>query len=134
MEEKKRILVVDDDDDLLKMVVSEFLEVHGFFVNLASRAQEGLDLIKSKDFNVDLLITDIEMKPNTGDEVEDGIELTKKTKEFFPKLPVIILSGGFYMPDAKKLIDQANSAGANYLLAKPVDPEQLLQVVHDALN
>ncbi len=77
----KRILVVDDEESI-RLLYKADLEDEGFEVDLASSGKEALRKIEEGNF--DLVTLDIKM-PDIS-----GIELLRKIKERFRKLPVVL--------------------------------------------
>mgnify|MGYP006280329983 CR=1 FL=1 len=98
-----RILVVDDDDQLLELLV-DTLDAVGYQVEGAGDGIEALDKLKEGRYH--LMITDIRM-PGM-----DGITLLKKTRRYYPDLPVLFITG-YGTPE---VIGRASPDG---FLAKP---------------
>jgi two-component system, response regulator PdtaR len=81
-------IVVADDDDLVRAMVVDVLTDAGFDVLEAGDAQEALRILKTKD-DVLVLFTDINMPGDM-----NGIELAERVRHLWPKLSVVIGSGG----------------------------------------
>ena len=77
----KKILLVEDDLEL-RLVVELFLSYAHFEVVMACDGIEGLEVLSKTHF--DLVITDFRM-PRM-----NGIEFSKKAKELYPELPIIM--------------------------------------------
>ena len=120
---EQNILVIDDDEGI-RTVFTRFLERKGYLVSCASNGREGLNLLDS--VNPDLVITDI-MMPEA-----DGLEVLMAVRARPVKIPVIAISGGMhavpmdFLPLAKKF-------GAEKVLYKPVELEDLLSAVEEVL-
>ena len=118
------ILVIDDDESI-RAVFTRFLSAQGYRVVCADNGKEGLRLLESDP--PDLVITDI-MMPEA-----DGLEVVMAIRQKDKKLPVIAISGGMraapmdFLPMVKKF-------GADTVLYKPVEMEDLLEVVRNELG
>ena len=83
------------------------LEAAGYKVDTAADGSQALAKLKADKY--DMLIADINMP------VMDGVELLKRTKETFPELPVIFVTGF----GRDKIIVQAMKDGLSDFLQKP---------------
>jgi two-component system, cell cycle response regulator CpdR len=123
------ILVVDDERDVAEAIQS-ILEHSGFTVVTADGAQGGLEAIAQQDF--DVVVTDIIM-PKV-----NGLELIRELRSRHPRTRVIAISGGgsfgplSLKPEAistHAFIAAAKEAGAEEVLTKPFDMDDLLSAV-----
>lgn len=119
----KTIIVVDDDTDLLKLI-TEVLKQNQFTVWAFTNADEALNEIKKKPF--DLLITDIQMP------IMDGFTLTKSVRnlgESYQNLPIIAVTG-------RNDLDLKNyrEAGFSTVIKKPFSPKTLLSTIQAIFN
>jgi len=103
---KARILIVDDDEVARKNLTRLF-QKEGFIVSGAKTGAEALVRLARKPY--DLVLTDLVM-----DDI-DGLEVLTKTKEQFPDLEVILITGYASIPSAI----EATKKGAFYYLEKP---------------
>ncbi|KAM3100573.1 ATP-binding protein [Phormidesmis sp. 146-35] len=121
--EKHKILVIDDRWEN-RSIVTHLLTPIGFQLFEANDGQEGLD----RTFEVlpDLVITDLTMP------VMNGLEFLKHLKEFpqFRQLKVIISSANVFESDQKISL----AAGAVEFLPKPIQADQLLEMLQTHLN
>jgi len=115
-----RILIVDDEE-MDRVLLSQILHQAGHEALFAPNGEAALRIWNKSP--VDLVVTDIVM-PGL-----DGLGLLEALKEEDPWIRVIAISG----VTAKKL-NEAARAGALAILTKPVDPEELLQEIHRALE
>ena len=115
-----RILIVDDEE-MDRVLLSQILHQAGHEALFAPNGEAALRIWNKSP--VDLVVTDIVM-PGL-----DGLGLIEALKEEDPWIRVIAISG----VTAKKL-NEAARAGALAILTKPVDPEELLQEIHRALE
>jgi len=111
-----RILVVDDDRIVLESC-RRVLESEGFEVRLTTSAREALDVLSEGRF--DLMLVDVIMPEY------DGIYLMGSVRERWPQMPVIVMSG-YPTPE---VMARGRRAGAFYFIAKPFDPDELLEAV-----
>ena len=110
------ILVVEDDRPLQYALVTT-LEAAGFNVLAASDGGEALEVLRAT--SVDLVVSDVEMRP------VDGRELLKRLRQREAPPPVLLMT-------AYGTIDQAVAAmrdGAVDYLVKPFEAEELEQRV-----
>lgn len=123
------ILVVDDEPDVAEAIQS-VLEHAGFTVVTANSAQHGLAAIEQQNF--DIVVTDIIM-PKV-----NGLELIRRLRTGHPRIRIIAISGGgsfgplSLKPEAistHAFIAAARDAGAEEVLTKPFDMEDLLAAV-----
>jgi two-component system chemotaxis response regulator CheY len=117
------VLAVDDSVSLRKLVANT-LTAAGHTVTEASQGQEGLELIKTKTFN--LIISDINMP------VMDGLTFIKNVRLIaaYKFTPILVLTTEMD-PTKKKT---AKESGATGWLVKPFDPEQLLNTIRKVLG
>ena len=118
--QNKKILVIDDNMTNLAILKSQ-LELWKLIPILADSAEGGLDIL-SKDPQIDLVLTDMQMP------YMDGIELAKNVRKQYPSLPVILLSsvGEDYSKDNSQLF--------NSILNKPVRQHVLSRHILNALQ
>jgi len=100
-----------------------YLTAEGYDVVMASTGGEGLYLIGAQ--RPDIIITDISL----GD--IDGTDLIRTVRENpeTSSLPIIAITA---LADVRK--DDIKLAGADRLVAKPMDPDQLLSEVRSLLG
>ncbi|MBV8845449.1 MAG: response regulator, partial [Bryobacterales bacterium] len=112
------ILLAEDQAEVRRFA-SEVLHSKGYEVLEAENGEQALEMARSFDGQIDLLVSDVIM-PNMR-----GTELAVRIQSLRAGLPVILVSG--YNPEG-----HAGSAGAVYL-NKPFSPEQLIEAVAKAL-
>ncbi|MBW2489746.1 MAG: sigma-54-dependent Fis family transcriptional regulator [Deltaproteobacteria bacterium] len=121
MSRKSKILVVDDDPFSLDLLRQE-LEHLGHDINTCTNGKKAIEKIiseTSKHGFPGIIVTDIRM-PGM-----DGIELMKRTIDFDPDLPVILITA---YGDISMAV-QAMRDGAYDFIEKPIDSEKLIDVV-----
>jgi PAS domain S-box-containing protein len=114
----KFILVVDDSVESTEML-GKLLEIEGAFVDVARSGAEALAIAGQKRF--DLIISDISMPEM------DGYQLLRKLRELphMDTVPAVALTGYGRTAD----IERAHAEGFAEHLIKPIDIDQLLQIV-----
>ncbi len=115
------ILLVEDKDSLRKMLKTA-LTGAGYSVETASRGDNAIELIKSRQYH--LILSDLKL-PGA-----DGLEILKASMELHPSPSVIILTAFGTIEQAVEAIKR----GASDFLAKPVDLDHLFVVVERALK
>ncbi|HUG04226.1 MAG TPA: response regulator [Steroidobacteraceae bacterium] len=118
---RARIVLVDDDPGLLRLLTIR-LRSEGFEVAACETASQALTSVPR--FQPDVLVTDLRMKD------KDGIALLKELQGRYPALPVILLTAHGTIPDAVT----ATKSGAFAFLTKPVERDQLLEQIQNALR
>lgn len=128
-----RILIVDDEP-LVRDALKRVLEEDGWSVDIVADAKSALDRLAAQPYT--LAIVDIIM-PDM-----DGVELIRTLRQGFPALRVVAISGGGnfelsgYSPEAmttRTYLAAARSVGADAVLAKPFDMEELLGTIRPLL-
>lgn len=117
-----KVLIVDDEPIIrLGLTTCIDWEKEGFtLVGEAANGEAALRIIHER--SVDILITDIKMP------LMDGLELVRQTKEFIPRLKVVLVSSynDFeYAREAVKL-----GVVIDYLLKPTMEPDDLVRVLH----
>ena len=113
-------LLVCDDSHIERLALANFLRGTGYDVHEARDGADAISHIKQKP--VDLVLLDLQMVGH------DGFEALSYIQEHHAALPVILLSG---MPvdQIQHKMNRLHKPELPPLLLKPVDPDQLLQVV-----
>jgi len=111
-----RVLLVDDDVDVLG-AIARFLRVNHIDVMVAESGQSALARIDESEVNA--IVTDLRMSGT------NGLEFAVLAREKLPLVPLIFFSGFAQVPD----VVAAMKLGAVEFLEKPVEPDELLQVL-----
>ena len=112
------VMFVEDENDIREALSSA---IEDEFAKLIS-ARDGEDgLKKFKKYKPDVVVTDISMP------IMDGLEMTKAIKAISRDTPVIILSAFSEKERLLKAID----VGVDKYLIKPIDPDELMQTLHN---
>ena len=108
-----RILIVEDETDLA-MVLSELLEMEGYYTDTAFDGEEGLDNALSGIY--DMIILDV-MLPKM-----DGFQVLSEIRSNNLSVPVLMLTARSQIEDKVTGLDN----GADDYLTKPFDTKELL--------
>jgi DNA-binding NtrC family response regulator len=119
--ENHRILIVDDERPIL-MTLEALLKRHGYQVDTAPTASQGLKLLKSK--SPSLVLLDLQL-PDA-----QGLETLDRIKSELPETQVIILTAHDSLHNAIESIKR----GAYHFISKPYGAEELLSLVEKALE
>jgi DNA-binding NtrC family response regulator len=119
--ENHRVLIIDDERPVL-MTLEALLKRHGYQVETAPTAAQGLKVLKSK--SPTLVLLDLQL-PDA-----DGLEMLDRIKTELPEVQVIILTAHDSLHNAIESIKR----GAYHFISKPYAPEELLSLVEKALE
>ena len=117
------VLVVEDEEPIAR-AWGRLLRRSGYEVTLTSTASRALDVVS--DSEVDLVLTDLHLH----NEGMGGIELMRRLRVDNEELPVVVVTGD---GDANSIMQTIEQGVHRYLL-KPVDPRELLTIVHAAVS
>ncbi len=115
-----KIVIVDDEPEILK-TLKRILEKKDYVVSIYENPVEALNFLKSNP--VDLVITDLKMPEM------DGILFLMSVKEFYPSVPIILITGYATIATAVTAIQK----GAYDYIRKPFDVQKIYGVVEQAL-
>jgi len=126
--EDKRILVVDDVD-INRLIVATLLEPTGIKVIEADDGTSAVSAFESSEpGSIDIILMDVMMP------VMDGLEATERIRALeradAQTVPIIAVTANAFKEDADKAIE----SGMNAHLAKPIDPENLMDVLRKFLR
>jgi two-component system cell cycle response regulator DivK len=114
----KVILIVEDEPKSLKLI-RDLLQASGYKTVEATDGEQGIELAKSK--KPDLILMDIMMPKVDGYTACREIKMDKATKA----IPVVMLTSLDYELNKELSRDM----GANGYMTKPVDRQELLDVI-----
>lgn len=114
--EVRSVLLIDDNPEDVAFLTA-LIERAGLEVTSAAEGDVGAALIVSQKWA--LAIVDL-LLPG-----KDGVEIIQAGRKEHPDLPIIIVSGS----SNASLLDAAFRAGADCHLAKPVEPQELLNQI-----
>jgi len=111
--ENHRVLIIDDERPVL-MTLEALLKRHGYQVETAPTAAQGLKVLKSK--SPTLVLLDLRL-PDA-----DGLEMLDRIKAELPEVQVIILTAHDSLHNAIESIKR----GAYHFISKPYAPRSCL--------
>lgn len=119
--QEHNVLVVDDEKNILK-VVSLTLKKKNYNVDTARSSEEAIEKFNNNSYS--LIITDIKLPGKT------GIDLLEYVKSKEPDVPVIMITAFGTIANA---INAMKKGAFNYL-TKPINPDELLTVMKEAIE
>ncbi len=119
----KRILLAEDEE-ILRMLIVDTLEDEAFQVEEAGDGKEALEILAQRKY--DLVILDYMMPAYSGLEVIGRVRQGTMNKE----VPIMMLSAKSQLTEQEK----AMAAGADFFMAKPFSPVDLLEKVREILH
>ena len=128
-----RILVVDDEPEIRDLCAMTLREA-GHHVVLADNGQSALDIHRIAP--QDLVLLDMFMP------IKDGLETLTALRSSSPAPKIIAVSAGWrvtgrrHAPDEvpRDVLDEARARGADAILHKPFDPDDLVKAVQTLLK
>src|SRR6266446_10885184 len=119
--DNRRVLIIDDERPVL-MTLEALLNRHGYHVETAGTASQGVKLLK---LNLpSLVLLDLQL-PDA-----HGLEMLDRIKTELPDVQVIILTAHDSLHNAIESIKR----GAFHFISKTYAPEELLSLVENALE
>lgn len=121
--EAYHILIVEDNKTN-QMIAESILNPLGCRITLADNGKEGYDYFSEHKSDIDLILMDLHMP------IMNGLEATSLIRQIDSSVPIIAMTA-----DAITGIEEkCKSAGINFYISKPFDPEQFLQTVAGVLQ
>ena len=117
----KKILIIDDEEKI-RTLLSRIIGLEGFEVQQAGDCKTGLIKLERDDF--DVVLCDVKLPDG------NGVELTKKIKDRFPLVEIILLTAYGNIPDGV----QAIKNGAFDYITKGDDNNKILPLLHRAVE
>ena len=118
---KGKLLIVDDERNILR-VISATLKKEGYEVEVARTGEEALDKFSAN--HADLVVTDFKLPGMS------GVDLLSSIKSINPDVPVIMLTA---YGTIERVVEAMKRGAFNYL-TKPVNPDELVAVVKEAME
>jgi len=119
-----RVLVVDDVP-VVRLVIAKILRRAGHIVREEENGDNALASLRTAD--ADAVVTDLWMPGS------DGLGLIHMLKQDFPDLAVIAMTGGSPRDSQELSLRKAHEAGVAIVLEKPIDKDELVSAVGQAL-
>lgn len=108
-------ILIIDDEATLRQTMARVLQQAGFEVTTAENGEQGLDFLKTTDF--DMIFMDLRMPGLT------GLEVLKHIHAGFPSLPVVLFTA---QPDLNSAVEALRNGATDYLL-KPLKPQAIIE-------
>ncbi len=119
-----RVLVVDDDVELCESTVNSLMEI-GTSAEYVTNGIDAIEKFISDPIGFDVILIDWHM------EAMDGIETTKKLREYTGKnIPIILISAY----DWSDIEEKAKQAGINGFISKPLFKSTLFHGINRHIN
>jgi len=119
-------IIIAEDEPTNQLYIEELFKTLGMNPTMAQNGNIVLEELEQHDF--DLIIMDLSM-PEL-----DGIAATKKIRSMkdkkYASIPIIAMTAHVFQED----IDQCLQAGMNDFISKPVDPQKMINILHQFLN
>ena len=115
-------VLVIDDDETARNLISEYLSLDGYRVDLADGPGAGLRKIRAGRY--DLIITDRAMPEMSGD------QLALRSKRLAPAMPVLMLTG---LGDFMYATDE-RPEGVDFVVSKPITIDALRHAIATATS
>lgn len=118
---RRSLILIIDDDPMGCDIPKRYLEKEGYVVECAADGVEGIDRIN--EIHPDIILLDVMLPGMSGWQVLTYV----KKQPALVHIPVIMLT----------MIDEKNTAfslGASYYLNKPIDKNELSQIIHKCIR
>ncbi len=115
-------ILLTEDDDAVRAFVARALATDGHTVVETCDGEEGFDALRARAGDFDLLLSDIQMP------YMDGIELARLAGQFYPNLPVVLMTG---YADQR---ERAKGVNALDVVSKPFSLADIRNAVSGVLN
>ncbi len=120
---KKKILLIEDEEELVTMMRMR-LQASGYEMISASDGEEGLE--KVQEGKPDLILLDIVMPKLDGWSLCRQLKSDAQAKD----IPIIMVTAS----GNKDLVEKCREAGADDLVVKPFDADDLLNKISECLK
>ena len=117
-------ILLADDEPVVREIARRTLESEGFSVREASDGREAVALFAAAPASFRAILVDLTMPHLSGDEV------LRRVHALAPETPIVLMSGF----DEGEITRRYGAEGLAGFLQKPFRPEDLLQVLHAALE
>ncbi|MFI5236312.1 MAG: response regulator [Ignavibacteriales bacterium] len=117
-------IIIADDHPLIRKGIKDILEDEMDYEVVADAAFPHEVLNGIKDFNPDILITDLSMPGRS------GLDMISDVKQLYPKLPILVLT----MHPEERFAVRALRAGVDGYLTKDTRPEEIIKAVRQIVS
>ncbi len=122
-----RILLVEDTPVNQKLAV-RLLEKHGHSVTTANNGREALDMLGRLNWEVDLILMDVQMPEMDGYQATAAIR--EREVHLGMRLPIIAMTAHALERDQERCL----AAGMDAYMSKPIDVEKLFRLINEVTN
>jgi two-component system cell cycle sensor histidine kinase/response regulator CckA len=122
----KKLLIVDDEEMLRELLIEQLIEA-GYGVYEASNGHEAIETLKqleAQGVRIDGVVLDMNMPKMS------GAKAFAEIRNLFPSMPILIATGFAQDEVVQRLLE----SGANGLLSKPYDVEELFKKLDEMLK
>ncbi len=123
--EEKTILLIEDNKINRKVIKSILIDLP-YTLHEEDNAEDGIKRLENEKF--DLLLIDIELSGMNGDEATRKIRASQKDR--IKNIPIIAITGNI----KDEQIAHYRSCGISKTVAKPIDPDTLIQAIQNVKN
>lgn len=117
----RKVLIIDDEEKL-RILLARIISLEGFEVHQAADCQSALKKLEHND--MDIVLCDVKLPDG------NGVELSKKIKDTYPLLEVILLTAYGNIPDGV----QAIKNGAFDYITKGDDNNKIIPLLNRAIE
>jgi DNA-binding NtrC family response regulator len=117
----KKVLIIDDEEKL-RSLLARIIGLEGFEVIQAGDCKTGLKKLEQND--IDIVLCDVKLPDG------NGVEITKKIKELFPSVEIILLTAYGNIADGV----QAIKNGAFDYITKGDDNNKIIPLLYKAIE
>lgn len=115
-------ILLIEDDLTFSLILDSFLRRHGHHIDTAHTVRDGISLMRERKY--DLLLLDYRLPDG------NGIEVIDRAAAAGTLIPAVIMTS---FDDVRTAVRAMRSGAFDYI-TKPVNPEELLMVINDALK
>jgi two-component system, cell cycle sensor histidine kinase and response regulator CckA len=119
MNREKAMILVVDDEPAVRDVLTLALLTSGWKTVEAANGEEAAEILRERGEEISGVITDLHM-PGM-----DGLQLARRTRELFPKMPIVLSTG--MVSDEQRT--ELSLLGNSEILLKPYSIAQLMGAV-----
>ncbi|PIE47296.1 MAG: DNA-binding response regulator [Gammaproteobacteria bacterium] len=123
----KQILIIEDDPDLSELI-SDYLKMNYYDVVTAGTAKDGLNILDTKERDINLIVLDLMLPDMDGMQVCQTIRNSKNSA--INKVPIVMLTAKGDTTDRVLGLEM----GADDYMPKPFEPRELLARIRAVLR
>lgn len=120
---KNITILYAEDEEALREITLNILKGFTKKQYVAQNGEEGLELFKKNEAEIDLIITDVNMP------IMNGLEMIREIKKINPNIPIIVATA---FSNTEYLLEAIDIGVDKYVL-KPIDMKKLLQLMSQSL-